>query len=179
MRSSHQQVWIISYLKAVGMKKYKNHTLQEYLKVLSQKTPTPGGGSTAALSGALGSALLCMVARYSLSRGKPKTVEQKISGVLRQCTTIQNALLDLVDLDAQAYLAVVKARKLNAKAKQAALKKARQVPLKVCRLCFQAVAVAPYLVEHGNKYLLSDVEVALDMLQAAYSGAMANVRANQ
>ena len=44
------------------MKRYKIHTLQEYLEVLSQRTPVPGGGSAAALVGSLGAALISMVA---------------------------------------------------------------------------------------------------------------------
>ncbi|MFA5059852.1 MAG: cyclodeaminase/cyclohydrolase family protein [Candidatus Omnitrophota bacterium] len=161
------------------MKKFKNHTLQEYLKQLSLKVPVPGGGSAAALVGSLGAALISMVANYSIGRNKPKDVERKIKDILKKSESIRLRLMELVDLDAQAYLKVVKTRHASPQIKKAALKKAAGVPAEVCRLCYEAILLTPFLVEKGNRYLVSDIQVATEMLLAAFNSAIINVEVNQ
>ena len=154
------------------MKKYKNHTLKEYLECLSARTPVPGGGSAAALSAALGASLISMVANYSIGKNSSKAVEQKFQKIVKESQRIRNRLLELVDLDAEVYLKVTATRKSSEKIKNAALLKARQVPLEICRLCYQALTLTPFLVEKGNKYLLSDVEAAVEFLLAGFNGAL-------
>ncbi|MCA9405025.1 MAG: cyclodeaminase/cyclohydrolase family protein [Candidatus Omnitrophica bacterium] len=160
------------------MKKFKNHTLQEYLDVLSKKVPAPGGGSAAALTGAAGAALLSMAANYSLGKGSSKRVETALKKNLERSEKIRKRLVELIDLDAEAYLALVAARKKSEKEKQAALKKARAVPKEIAKQCYNAVQLAPLLVKEGNPYLISDVQSACEMLKAAFQAAMANVEAN-
>ena len=87
--------------------------------------------------------------------------------------------MELVDLDAQAYLQVVKTRRAVPKIKQAALKKAREMPLEVCRLCYEAVDLTPFLTKEGNRHLISDIQVALEMLSCAFNSAKVNVEVNQ
>ncbi len=160
------------------MKDFKNHTLQEYLEGLSARTPVPGGGSVAALVAALGVGLMSMVAHYSLGKGKPKNIEIRIKSTLAKSEKLRRRLLELVDLDAQAYLQVVKTRQAPWKIKQKALKGARDVPKEVCRLCYSAMDLAPFLVKEGNQNLLSDVQVAVELLSAAFESAMVNVAVN-
>ncbi len=143
------------------------------------RVPVPGGGSAAALSGALGAALISMVANYSVRKDKPKPTDGKIKGILCESEKIRKRLLEIVDLDAKAYLGVVKTRKASPRIKNAALKKAREVPFETCRLCYKAVELTPFLVEHGNQYLLSDIRVALELLTAAFNSALVNVEINQ
>ena len=138
----------------VFLKKFKNHTLKEYLDVLSKKTPVPGGGSAAALVAAAGVALLSMVASYSKGKCRTKAVENKIKKIHQQTEAMRKRLLELVDLDAKAYEKVVKARKKPASARKKALKEAGRVPLEVCRLCYKAVGLASYLAKNGNKNLI-------------------------
>ena len=161
------------------MSKFKDHSLAAYLKVLSQRTPVPGGGSASALTAALGAALISMVANYSLGKGVSPSVQTKIKGVLKQNEKIRLRLLQLVDLDAQAYLKVVQTRKASSAKRKAALRGAQDVPREVGRLCYAAVGLTPVLVAQGNKYLVSDVEVALELLWAGYRSAMINVKINQ
>src|SRR3989344_1082898 len=157
------------------MSNFKSFTLTQYLDVLSQRTPVPGGGSAAALTAALGAALLSMVANYSLGKGKPQAIENKIQKILNKSEQLRKRFLELVDLDAEAYLKVAQAGQGDAKAKKAALKGARAVPLEVGRLCYSAVQLAPDLVKYGNRYLISDVQVAVEFLLAAFKSAMINV----
>lgn len=141
--------------------------------------PTPGGGSASALSAALGASLIAKVANYSLGKGCPQPIEQKIKTALQRVEKIRDQLLECVDLDAQAYQAVVDVRKKGTSVMKKALKQAQAVPRKVCLLSYQALELAPILIEHGNKYLLSDIEVALELLSAAHQSALINVKVNQ
>src|ERR1700685_2517236 len=101
---------------------FKDKTLQEYLDQLSRREPVPGGGSAAALTGAMAVGLICMVTNYSIGR-KANT---KI-------------------LDSEAYLKVSAARSLDKKAQREAAKFARAVPNEVCKLCYKAIQLTPYL----------------------------------
>ena len=161
------------------MKKFKDHTLSEYLDRLSAREPVPGGGSAAALSSALGAGLIAMVTQYSLGKGKPAAVEAKLNKILVKAVDIRSQLFEMVDEDAKAYLDVVAARKLDKNAQKKAAQKAFAVPRLICRLSYQAVELTPYLVDNGNPYLMSDVEVALELLLAGYHSAIVMVKANQ
>ncbi len=161
------------------MQKFKNYSLKAYLDQLSLKVPVPGGGSAAALVGSLGAALISMVTNYSLKKNKPKSIETKLKKTLVQSEKIRKQLLDIVDRDAQAYLRVVKTRHSAPKIKKAALRQASQVPMETCRLCYAAIQLTPLLVTDGNRYLLSDVKVAVELLEAAFNCAMVNVEVNQ
>ena len=171
---------ILSTLIIGPMKKYKNFTLQEYLNSLSQRTPVPGGGSAAALVGALGASLISMVANYSIKPNQPLEVLTKIKKIFKESETLRKQLLEMVDLDAAAYLKVVESRStsVSVEKKRNALRAAQAVPVEVCRLCYQAIELTPFLAKKGNKYLLSDVEVAVEFLLAAFSAARFNVEVN-
>jgi formiminotetrahydrofolate cyclodeaminase len=155
------------------VKKFKNHTISEYLTVLSKKEPVPGGGSVAALTAASAVALLSMVAEYSKGRkNNTKAVETRITKIALQSKELRNQCLDYVDLDAQAYLQVVKVRKGTAQDKRKAERECQRVPKQVAKLAYKAVKLAPYLVEHGNPYLVSDVAVAVELLLASHNSAV-------
>jgi formiminotetrahydrofolate cyclodeaminase len=99
-------------------------------------------------------------------------VEQRITATIKRAEAIKAKLLELVDLDAQAYLQVTKTKNAPRKARVKALKQAREVPLTVCRLCYKAIGLAPLLVEEGNKYLVADVAVACELLLSSFNGAL-------
>ena len=130
-----------------------------------------GGGSAAALTAASGVALLSMVAHYSLGKSGLKRIDNRLQKIIEQTKDIKDRLVQLVDLDAQAYLQVTKTKKAPAKEKNKALREARKIPIEIGKLCYKAVQMAPFLVEKGNKYLISDVVVGVEMLQAAFNGA--------
>ena len=161
------------------MESFKNYTLQQYVQQLSERKPVPGGGSAAALAGSLGAALISMVANYSLGKGKPIDVEQKIKETLEKSEKLRLRLLELVDLDAQAYMAVVEARKKDEEAKKTAAKRASEVPLEIAKKCYEAVDLTSFLVIEGNQNLISDIQVANELLLSAFKSAMVNVQINQ
>jgi len=161
------------------VKSYQTQSLKTFLDQLSAHSPVPGGGSAAALTAALGAALISMAAHYALKRNLPRADESLVRRVLKSSERIRGRLQVLVDQDAQAYLQVVETRKASLSRKRAALRQAGRVPLDVARLCYEALDLLPPLVEKGSPYLLSDVAVAGEFLLAAFKAAMINVRVNQ
>ena len=157
------------------MKKLKNHTLQQYLISLSKKEPTPGGGSAAALSGALGVSLLLMVAEYSVGR-KTSRVDARLKTLIKRGSEVRDKLLEIVDRDAEAYLKVVQSRNKSLREKKTALNRASRIHRDVCRLCYKAIDYAPYLVENGNQNLIADVQIGVELLYGAYQSALTLTR---
>jgi formiminotetrahydrofolate cyclodeaminase len=158
---------------------FKDKTLQEYLDQLSRREPVPGGGSAAALAAAMAVGLISMVTNYSIGRkANTPAVEKRLVKILSQSEPMRMRLLELVSLDSEAYLKVSAARSLDKKAQRQAAREAKAVPQEICKLCFKALQLTPYLAERGNPYLLSDVEVALELLMSAFNGARIMVRVN-
>lgn len=148
---------------------FKNKTIQKYLDQLSRREPVPGGGSAAALTAALGLGLISMVTNYSLGRkSNTKTVEKHLKKILAHSESIRLRLLELTSLDSEAYL----------KDRRQGTKSALAVPQEVCKLCYKAVQLTPFLANKGNPYLLSDLEVALELLLSAFLAARIMVRTN-
>jgi len=158
---------------------FKDNTLQEYLDQLSRREPVPGGGSAAALTGAMALALISMVTNYSIGRkSNTKAIDQRLNKILSQSEPMRLRLLELTSLDSEAYLKVTAARNLDKAAQKKASKEAKAVPQEICKLCYKAIQLTPYLVEKGNPYLISDVEAALELLMSAFNAARIMVRIN-
>lgn len=157
---------------------YKNKSVKIYLDDLAAKKPAPGGGSAAALAGALGAALLSMVANFTVGKDKYKQFEQEIKETLSKSEKIRKKLLELVDLDVITYTKVAKSKKKSLAIYQKSLKEAANVPLDITKNCIEALALCPILEAKGNKYLVSDVHVARALLIGAIHSAVVNVRIN-
>jgi len=165
-----------------------DQTVRELLDSFSASTPTPGGGSAAALSGALGASLLAMVA--GMPKTKNGTPEDRAALDTARATlmSLQQTLTDLVDRDAAAYDLVVAAFKHpkatdedKSKRKEAiqhATRVASEVPLETMHACSDALEAGRTVAEHGNTSAASDVAVATNLLTAGFTGAWLNVTTN-
>ncbi|MFH1245476.1 MAG: cyclodeaminase/cyclohydrolase family protein, partial [Candidatus Omnitrophota bacterium] len=163
-------------------------TLKKYLDDLAAEKPAPGGGSAAALTAAVGAALLSMVCNFTLGKEKYKAYEIDIRNILTQAEKLRAELLLLVDADVAGYKKLSAAyqlpvntpeeKKKRAQAVQDGLKEAVSAPLNVCKCCREGIKLAPALVGKGNVNLISDVGVAVFFLEAAYQAAMLNVDIN-
>ncbi|MCC7206488.1 MAG: glutamate formimidoyltransferase [Anaerolineae bacterium] len=155
-----------------------------FLDALAAGTPAPGGGSVAALSGALGASLAEMVARLTMGRKKYADAEAEMNAVASAAGPLRRRLLDAVDRDVKAYGAVMDAYKLDKSdpardaAIQAALRGAAEVPLEVMRLAVEALRLARTVADKGNANAASDAAVGAHMALAAVEGAGLNVRTN-
>lgn len=150
--------------------------------------PTPGGGSAAALAGAVGVALLAMVAGMSKTRHGDEADRAELAAASEPLLHARDHLAALVDRDSEAYDAVVAAYRqpkatpaeqaARTAAIRAALRGATEVPLDVMRAAHAAVVTAAVVGRHGNPNARSDIGVALELLHAAYRGASLNVGTN-
>lgn len=160
----------------------------DFLDALAADTPTPGGGSASAYSGAAGAALVAMVARLTLGRKKYAAVEDQMRAVLEQAETLRADLNTAVQADARAYEAVMAAYKLpkdtpdeqarRAQAIETASLMAAQVPLEVAQKSVQVMELARQVTSHGNLNAISDGGTAAALSWAAITGAGYNVRIN-
>ena len=158
---------------------FKNKTLQEYLDQLARREPVPGGGSTAAFTAAMGLGLISMVTNYSIGRkSNTKAMDKRLAAILAKSEPMRLRLLELTSLDSEAYLKITAARALDRRAQDQAARAARAVPVEICELCYKAIQLTPYLADKGNPYLLSDVEVAIELLMSAFNSARIMVRVN-
>lgn len=160
----------------------------QLLDALSSSEPTPGGGTAAAIAGAMGASLLVMVT--GLARSRNNTDEEKAAlGDARDVLVPLTAdLARLADADTEAFNGVMAAYRLpkgsdvekaaRSRAIQDALRGATIAPLDTLRACADALAQAQAVAQHGNRSAASDAGVAVALLRAAAAGAHANVRAN-
>ncbi len=144
---------------------YRNTSIARYLDELAAKLPAPGGGSAAALSAALGAALISMVANFTIGKPKYAAHQAHVKGVLRRSERLRKRFLILVDRDVEAY-------------KSKNLAKSLAVPLEVSRLCAEGIRLCPGLITRGNRNLISDVSVAAVLLEAGFASALCNVEIN-
>jgi len=162
--------------------------LTALLAEFRSSAPTPGGGSAAALAGALGASLLAMVARLPKPRATAEPDHQALQGVADRSEALALALETMIDRDADVYDSVMSAYRLpkgtdQEKAArsariQAALKSAIDTPLEVMRACAAGISEVPLLLAMGNANAASDVKVGLELLRAGLRGAHHNVAIN-
>jgi formiminotetrahydrofolate cyclodeaminase len=163
-------------------------TLNNFLSELSSDSPTPGGGSVAALAGALAAALTSMVANLTVGKKKYADVEGEIKGVLAKTEGLRLELTELMGEDAAAFDKVMVAMKLpketdeekaaRTEAMQAALVDAAMVPLAVMEKCVEVISLAKVAADKGNKNVVSDAGVAALMGRAGAHAAKLNVMIN-
>lgn len=157
---------------------YSTHSIKTYLDDLAARKPAPGGGSAAALVGALGCALLSMACNYTLGKDKYKSVEKQIKAIFREVESMRERFLALVDLDVEAYYKVFNSRKGSPSVYQENLKGATKVPLEICALAVKGYKFCAPLLKIANRYLISDVYVAKELLKSCLKSAQFNVNIN-
>lgn len=163
-------------------------SLSTFIDDLASGEPTPGGGSAAALAGALGAALAAMVARLTVGRKRYADVEPSMQAVLDEADGLRIRLTQLVTEDAQAYEAVRAAYKLPKEneldqhergiAIQSALQAASATPLETMRACIATMQLAERAASLGNVNAAADGAVGVLLAYAGLQGAALNVRVN-
>ncbi len=163
----------------------KEITLSDFVATTAAKTPTPGGGSVAALAGALAAALAQMVAGLTAGRKKYVAVDADARAVLADAAQLRQELTAAIDEDAAAFDRVMAAwrdKNLGKEAKAAAIEQATigagEVPLRVARLSRNAAKLARQMAEIGNANAVSDGAAGAIMAHAAVQAAALNVKIN-
>ncbi|HEX8065854.1 MAG TPA: cyclodeaminase/cyclohydrolase family protein [Thermoleophilaceae bacterium] len=162
--------------------------VREFAAGLAAKQPTPGGGSAAALAGALGAALVSMVCQYTVGREQYADVDEDLRRVLERSEALRGELEQAVEDDVAAYGSYSRAQSMpkegeaeraaRAEALQAALRESTEVPLGVAERCVEVLELALEAAEKGNRYLISDAAVGAELAAAGRASAELNVRLN-
>ncbi|MDO4582127.1 MAG: cyclodeaminase/cyclohydrolase family protein [Bacillota bacterium] len=163
-------------------------TCREFMEQLSSNAPTPGGGSAAALGGALGAGLANMVASLTVGKKKYAEHEQELRQLLAEGLQLQRQLLELVEDDIAVFTPLSQAYALPAGSEQQKLDKARQisvcaiaatrVPLAIMEKSLAALRIAARAAAIGSRLAVSDAACAASFLNAAVVAASYNVRIN-
>jgi formiminotetrahydrofolate cyclodeaminase len=170
------------------MTKLVKMNIEMFLDDLASNSPAPGGGSVAALSGALGAALVSMVCNLTIGKEGYEEVQDEVLEILQKSEELRKHLTDLIDKDTEAFNAVMTALKIPKETEeqkqhrqqvmQTAFKHAADVPLETARTCVQVIDIARVIAEKGNKKSISDAAVSVLIAQAGVQSAMFNVRTN-
>jgi len=163
-------------------------TINEFLNKVAGNDPVPGGGSIAALNGALASALATMVGRLTIGKKGYESTEELMRQIVEQMVALQQDFVELIDKDSEAYNSVFACFKMpkatdedkaaRSAAIQLATKNAALIPMEVAR---KAYAMMPYIADVanlGNRNAVTDACVAMMAARSAVLGALLNVRIN-
>lgn len=162
--------------------------LRQFANELSMDSPAPGGGSTAALCGALSSALTSMVSNLTVGKKDYESVQGKVLELAMAAQDLKDEFLRAVDLDTVAFNKVMDTFRMKKKTEeqknerdsaiQEATKEATLVPLAVLEKSIKALELAKDIATLGNKNSISDAGVAGLAAQTAAEGAYYNVVIN-
>lgn len=166
----------------------KKLTLEEFCAGTASSDPTPGGGSVAALAGALGCALSEMVANLTLGKNGYEDVQGEMASLLKEGEAVRETLLSLIDSDCAAYGGYMAALKLPKETdeekalRKVALQKAAiasaVAPLQIARTAIRILPLCQAVTERGNKNVVSDALISAMLARTAVRSAIINVRIN-
>lgn len=170
------------------MTDFSKLSLEQFLAALASDAPTPGGGTAAAVTGAMGAALAEMVAQLTLSKEKYASAHEAVRPIAEAGQLARAEFLSLAREDSEAYDRVVAARRLpknteaekSARVRQIAVasRNATEVPMRTAQAAIRLLAALPELAEKGNPNAVSDVGAGALLLDACVEGALLNVGIN-
>ena len=164
------------------------NSIDRFLERLASADPTPGGGSAAAIMGAMGAALVSMVCNVSIGKKGCEAAEPELREVLAHSETLRLRLAAMVGEDVAAFDGLMAAYKLpkasdadkarRAEAIQSSLRRATEVPLDCARACAEVIALSRRACEHGYRHVISDAGVGVAAAYSALRSAALNVYIN-
>jgi formiminotetrahydrofolate cyclodeaminase len=170
------------------MTQIKDTAIEPFLDQLASSAATPGGGSAAAIIGAMGAALVSMVCNLTIGKKKYAEVEGEMQDVLARTEALRTRLTGMIQDDVKAFDAVMGAygmpketdaeKAARDKAIQAALKLATDVPLACARAAREVIDLAAIASDKGNLNVISDAGVGVLAGYAALRSAALNVLTN-
>jgi len=170
------------------MTKFKDTAVESFLEALASREATPGGGSAAAIIGAMGASLVSMVCNLTIGKKKYAEVEDEMKDVLLKAEALRVKLIGMIEDDVKAFDSVMGAygmaketdaeKEARDKALQAALKEATDVPLRCCHAAREVIDLAEVASEKGNLNVISDAGVGVLAAHAALRSAALNVFTN-
>lgn len=167
-------------------------TVTDFINEVDSSSPAPGGGSVAAVVGALGASLSRMVGHLTVNKKKFKELDEEIRidflGKFDELCCIKEELVLLVDRDTEAFNLVMAAFKMpketdeqkkdRKEAIEAATYKAIDVPMVIAELSFRGLELIENLGKNGNQNAITDLGVSALLLASGLEGAILNVKIN-
>ena len=165
-----------------------DEAIRLFLDELAASGATPGGGSAAAVAGAMGAALVSMVCNLTIGKEKFSGVEAQMKEILARSEALRAELTQLMADDVAAFNAVMAAFRLpkateadkrgRGEAVQASLKQATLTPLATARACAEVIELCQSVVDMGNPNAISDAGAGAACAQAGLKAAALNVFIN-
>jgi formiminotetrahydrofolate cyclodeaminase len=166
----------------------KQSAVETFLDELASQSATPGGGSAAAIIGAMGAALVAMVCNLTIGKKKYAEVEDEMRALLAKAEALRHRLTGMIEDDVKAFDAVMGAygmaketdaeKAARGAAIQEALKLATEVPLRCCQAAREVIDLAAAVSAIGNLNVISDAGVGVLAAYAALRSAALNVYTN-
>lgn len=166
----------------------KDTSIQHFLDELASKAPTPGGGSAAAIMGAMGAGLVSMVCNLTIGKKNYEAADAEMRTTLEAAENLRARLAEMVRADVEAFNQVMGAyglpketdaeKQARSQAIQVALKAATDVPLACAKACAEVIQLSRVVAEKGNRNVISDAGVAVLAGYAALKSAALNVYVN-
>lgn len=170
------------------MEDLKNLTVESFTEITASDAPAPGGGSVAALAGALGAALSEMVANLTVGKAKYADVDEEMRTLSEQGEALRRELIDAIQKDSTSFTAYMNALAMpkNTEEEKAARKEAMQnglkeaaiVPLEVAETAAKIFPIAEAVVKRGNANAVTDGLVSAMMARTSVLSALFNVKIN-
>ncbi len=179
--------------RVLGLPKHAKGSLvdmkvYEFTDEVSRESPAPGGGSIAALAGALGAALVSMVSNLTAFKRGSEKIDDVLNAAAEKAQSIKDALIKAVDDDTNAFNAYMEARRMPSKTEEEkaarekamleGLKEAVKVPLRTAELSLEALKLAAEIVNIGNPNSVTDVGVGAHIALTGVVGGIYNVLIN-
>lgn len=166
----------------------KDKPIEQFFDELASSYPAPGGGSAAAIMGAMGAALISMVCNLTIGKKRYEAFDDELKTVLERAEALRERLTDMIQADVEVFDRVMGAYRMPKKtdeekaarsdAIQAALKAATDVPLDCARASAEVIKLSRTVAEKGNLNVISDAGVAVLAGYAALKSAALNVHIN-
>ena len=162
--------------------------ITKFLDDLASDLSAPGGGATSALSGAMGAALVSMVANLTINREKYAQFQELAINSAKKANELMQILTECINKDMNSFDGVIKALKLpknteseksaRSQALQEAYKVAISAPIEIVNNCLEVMKLSRKLIGKSNITAECDLTAALSQCYAAINIALENVRVN-
>ena len=167
---------------------FAKQQIESFVQNLNSAKPMPGGGSAAAICGAMAAALAGMSAHMTVGKKKYAAVEDRMQEIIAEAGTLQAEMLDMAQEDADMYSQVLQTYKLpnttteEAEARKQAIEEASKTAvdssLKVTGACVRIIKLAYTTVSEGNRMMVTDGSASALLARACQQVAAYNVRIN-
>jgi len=158
---------------------YAQKTIEDFLDDLSSSNSIPGGGSAAALSGALNAAVVSFIANLTIGKKKYEEVETEAQEILTESEELKKEMLLMIDQDSKILSNILESYKAGDQEKvKSVCQDAVEFSMEMTKKAVRLMRLSLEISEIGNRMLASDFEVAAYIGDAAVGSAVANVKIN-